>query len=899
MIVNEKDFKEIAVSVIVPAYNAEDTLKDTLDSILAQTLKNIEIIVINDGSSDKTKDIIEEYKGLFPEKIIAIHKENEGVSIARNTGLEIAKGEYVGFVDADDTVNATMFEKMYLHAVKCGSDLVQCWRYDVSPESEKVRGPKKGCTGVSIYDNPQIISSQTLFVWDKIFRRSIIEEHDVRFEKYRYAEDVLFIFSFEIFAKNIEELKEALYFYQVRRSGSVTASFGDSLLDIPKALGRMNEVAFDRGCFSQIERYLWRLESHYFIRRINDFYLYYDPELQEKLAKGFFDLFDMYFWNWKQSILYVATKTKFRARFQRYRSDWDKMLRFIHQPIWVKRVCRKPLHIYEKCVVFPDKIKRYIKGFKRKIKKIQKYKKDHQYSSRYAKYLSYPIKENAVLLVSYYGSSFSDSIYYMAQDLVNRGGIEVYIGTNNPHREMIFSKFNHLDVHLVQVFSEEYLEILATAKYLVNNSRFPAFFVKRKGQIYLNTWHGTPLKALGRWMKSGLKDVGNNQSNFLMCDYLLYPNEYTCEKMLDSFFLDELYTGEVLLCGYPRNSIFYKTVDSEKIKKDLGIQGKKVYIYMPTWRGEALNSASIEEYKVELTSMLEELDQLLNEDVVLFVKLHQVVMRKIPLAGKYQHIRTGHPYYENYHFLSIADGLITDYSSVFFDFANSRKEILLFTYDYEKYIAERGVYFDISELPFQKISTVQELADAMNQNVEFAPDENYQKFLIDYCSFDGAGSAIHANDVLLHGHTSSNEVQIKDYSQNSDKEYTLYLMSNLSTPSRQSQFQKMISADVDKKIFVFAQWSFEKCTNDILSQCTDKKIKYIITQGEMPCTLFEGMALLVFRKTGIMKKVAQKIYKRELQRLFPNVKIAEIQDYSNDQKFHDIFALFKEGLLGL
>lgn len=105
---------------------------------------------------------------------------------------------------------------------------------------------------------------------------------------------------------------------------------------------------------------------------------------------------------------------------------------------------------------------------------------------------------------------------------------------------------------------------------------------------------------------------------------------------------------------------------------------------------------------------MQEPDQLLTDDVVLIVKLHQVVVRKIPLEGEYQYIRSFHPFYEKYHFLNIADGLITDYPSAFFD----------------------GLYFEINELPFQRVDTVQKSADYMNQKSTFLPDKNIRNFWI-------------------------------------------------------------------------------------------------------------------------------------------------------------------------
>ena len=101
------------VSIVIPIYNSEKYLQTCLDSILAQTLKEIEIIAVNDGSKDRSREIIEEYQKRYPSTIHVINKENGGMSDARNKGVEKATGEYISFVDSDDYIEPTMLEKMY------------------------------------------------------------------------------------------------------------------------------------------------------------------------------------------------------------------------------------------------------------------------------------------------------------------------------------------------------------------------------------------------------------------------------------------------------------------------------------------------------------------------------------------------------------------------------------------------------------------------------------------------------------------------------------------------------------------------------------------------------------------------------------------------------------------
>lgn len=881
---------DIKISIIIPAYNAEDTLPAALDSAVNQTLDQIEIIVVNDGSTDGTGEVIRQYEKKYPNKVLGLHQENAGVSTARNLGLELAKGTYIGFLDADDTVCPTMCEKMYNCAEEQDADLVQCWRYDVSKDARTIRGPKKKCVGTDIYENPEIISAQTPFVWDKIFRRSVIEENEICFQPFRYAEDILFIFQFELSAHNIAACQYPLYNYSVRREGAVTASFSEALLDAPRALAALNDLALDSGYFPSFVRYLWKVEVYFYIRRLNDFWLYDDKKLQETIARDFFQLFNDYFYNWKTTVCNVGASKRIQVKAYAYRSDWNKMLRFIYSPLWIKRVLRKLVYLFVLMLKKKDNIiskcKKLFSNPKRKWNNLYRELRQRQPAAAYAKYRRTPIKKNTVLLTSYYGSSFSDSIYYMARDLLNREGLTIYIGTNSIKRELSFITYNKMRPILVDVRSEKYLEILATAQYLVCNSRFPSYFFKRDDQIYLNTWHGTPLKTLGKDIKHGLKDIGNNQTNFMMCDFLLYPNEYTRRCIMDSFYLDKLFTGDVMMCGYPRNAAFFDSEDAKNLRKKLKLEDKRVYFYMPTWRGETLDSREVESYGAELNAMLETLDEQLNDDIVIFVKLHQVVMRKVPIK-QFKHFRLPHPLYENYRLLNIADGLITDYSSVFFDFANSKKEIILFTYDYELYMEQRGMYFDMASLPFPRANSVDELSEYLNEGKTFLPSDAYLAFCSEYCKYDSQGAPQSVNDTMLQKNTTQIE-HVISYEQNADKSFDVCFMSNLGQIAQKVQFEQLADSAADTDLFVFAQWSFSEKTNSVLSQYAKKDICYVVAPGEMPVTIYELICLKLYRKVRLCKKTAQRIYLEELKRILPNIKIRSIKNYSNDPKYTDM-----------
>ena len=184
----EKNNK-ILVSVIVPVYNVQDYIEKCLDSLINQTLEQLEVIVIDDGSTDKTGLIVDEYQNKYKSKIKVIHKKNEGVSIARNVGLEKATGEYIGFLDSDDWVNYDMYEKLYKLAIKDNCDIVACDTLAIYPDKKVLIESHINETSTT----EDLMLNAYAVIWNKIYKREIID--GIKFkEKMNFCEDVQFLY---------------------------------------------------------------------------------------------------------------------------------------------------------------------------------------------------------------------------------------------------------------------------------------------------------------------------------------------------------------------------------------------------------------------------------------------------------------------------------------------------------------------------------------------------------------------------------------------------------------------------------------------------------------------------------------------------------------------------------
>ena len=203
------------VSIIVPVYNVERYIVRSMDSLVNQTLKDIEIIVVNDGSTDNSKKLIEIYQKKYPNKIKLVDKKNGGLSDARNYGIPHATGEYIAFLDSDDYVELDTYEKMYNKAKEDDSDLVECdfiWEY---PDRKKVDTGK-------IYNNKkEMLTYARVVAWNKLIKRSLIEEHKMEFPKGLRYEDVEFFYKMVPYYNKVSFVKEPLIHY-IQRSSSIS-----------------------------------------------------------------------------------------------------------------------------------------------------------------------------------------------------------------------------------------------------------------------------------------------------------------------------------------------------------------------------------------------------------------------------------------------------------------------------------------------------------------------------------------------------------------------------------------------------------------------------------------------------------------------------------------------------
>lgn len=486
-----------------------------------------------------------------------------------------------------------------------------------------------------------------------------------------------------------------------------------------------------------------------------------------------------------------------------------------------------------------------------------------------------PIDDKAILLEAQHGTEINGNMFYLIKELRSNKAYEsfkVYMTCrpgNKKKFEETFEAYGIEGVNLLILSTKAYMKTLASAKYLFNDNTFLPFYLKKEGQVYLNTWHGTPLKTLGKGIKNAMHGIGNAQKNFVCADYLLYPNEYTMNHMVEDYMLENIAKGESVLAGYPRNTAFFNEERGAQIRQELELEGKKIYAYMPTWRGSVGNID--QKANTYFKYYLYELDKLLDEDEIVYLNLHPIAVKDVDF-NTFTHIRNFPALYETYDFMNCADCLITDYSSVFYDYAVTGKKCILFTFDQEEYFADRGVYKPLSELPFPNVKTLDELLR------ELRSPKNYDDtaFLQEYCAYDCPEASRYILDFVLFGKQADKlkEVPIKD---NGKKNVLMYL-GNLDQNGITTSGVNLLNNLDTSECNYYVSFPADKAKNhqDTIANLPEG-VNYFPVQGIFNLSYFKMKMWHKFNKRKFpikpMMKIMDKEWEYEIQRIYGGIRV--------------------------
>jgi len=553
----------------------------------------------------------------------------------------------------------------------------------------------------------------------------------------------------------------------------------------------------------------------------------------------------------------------------------------------IERLKKKQAKLTQKITKLTKKMNQR-KKLQDKLKRLKvKLERGLIWKKQYVYYLEHcKIDDKSILLESQLGGSLGGNIFAILRELCENPDYKQFKIHLTCKPELIESRRAFLALYgldkrtkILSTTSKAYYKTLATAKYLINDNTFIHVFTKRPEQVYFNTWHGTPFKTLGKQIKKDFAGIGNAQHTMYTSDYLLYPNEFTMEHMVEDYMLPNWASGRILLAGYPRNEAFLTQKRRDEIRRECVMEDKEVYAYLPTWRGIVGNVTS-KQQNDRLYKYLEELDGKLADNQRVYVKLHPVSVKDIDLSKLTKVVPFPADKYETYEFLSATDGLITDYSSIFFDYAVSRKKIILFAYDKEEYIADRGFYFSMDELPFPQAYTVDELLACMNAPKSYDDTEFLKKF----CAYEQPGITNALLHRVLFGEKSS-MIEERDIPDNGKKNVVFYAgaLKNNRITKTMMEFFKTADREHYNYMVIFKIEDLKKCQHLLRPLPAD--IDHFGHYDNLSLGIFDMIIYKLWRdKKKISYEKAKKVIKKkayyEMQRILGGVRVDTVVQFS-------------------
>lgn len=237
------------VSVIIPVYNVENYIEKCLDSVINQTLQDIEIIIVNDGSTDSSKEKINKYIKKYKNKIIYLEKQNGGLSSARNFGLPYATGEYIAFIDSDDYIELNMYEEMYKTAKKEKADMVECdflWEYPKKIKKD---------IGVLYEGKKQAMEKARVVAWNKLIKKETLDKANIEFPNGLRYEDVEFFYKLLPYLNKIAFVKK-FFIHYIQRDNSIVNSQNIRTKEIFIVLDNVIKYYKQHGIYEEYETQL-------------------------------------------------------------------------------------------------------------------------------------------------------------------------------------------------------------------------------------------------------------------------------------------------------------------------------------------------------------------------------------------------------------------------------------------------------------------------------------------------------------------------------------------------------------------------------------------------------------------------------------------------------------------
>ncbi|MFJ8573076.1 bifunctional glycosyltransferase/CDP-glycerol:glycerophosphate glycerophosphotransferase [[Kitasatospora] papulosa] len=663
-------------SVIVPAYRVQAYLHACLDSVLDQSFKDYEIIVVDDCSPDACGPIADEYAVRDP-RVSAVHlPRNSGLGPARNAGVARATGDYLLFLDADDTFTPEALQAIADRLEATGGPDVLVYDYARTYWSgESVRNTfaehlsEAGPASFRLADRPELLKV-LMVVWNKAYRREFIEAGGFTFPP-GYYEDTPWTYPVLMAAGSIAVLDTVCVGYRQRRRGNILSTTTRRHFDVFDQYDRV--FAF---IDARPELAVWR------------------PVMFRRMLDHFSTLFT------SRDRLPRGTRVEFfrraRAHCRRYRTPGapvPRRARLRHA------LFRLGAHRTYRALWTAQRLRGRLG---RTAASVNRAVRAAALQLHYRVQLLLPVRSGDAVFAAYWHRGYTCSpaaLEATARALVPGLRTSWICRPEDAHTVPDTTRVLHPG-------TAAYWTALARSRYLVNNVNFDRRLVKRRGQVLLQTHHGTPLKTMGtdlvhRPAAAGGMDFGQLLRNVDKWDFSLSANRHSTlvwERTYPSGYTTLEY-------GSPRNDVFHRADPGRtaRLRERLGVpEGSTALLYAPTHR----DYRRAQQHTLDLDRLV----RVLGPRFVILARSHYLDATSRATAGHTRHPRiidvSAHPSVEELCLAS--DGLITDYSSLMFDYVNLDRPVVLHLEDAQAYEASRGTYFDPAAFPPGAVARDQE-----------------------------------------------------------------------------------------------------------------------------------------------------------------------------------------------
>ncbi|MCD8846788.1 bifunctional glycosyltransferase/CDP-glycerol:glycerophosphate glycerophosphotransferase [Mammaliicoccus sciuri] len=711
------------LTVIVTYYNEEEYIRDCIRSLKNQRNQDFNVIIVNDGSEDKTTEILLEELQTYDKEVQIINfDKNKGHAKARNKAIENVNTDYFMFLDADDQL-ASYAIGYYLKNID-GMDALIAPIYKFTLRKPQFINQNVVKVKKLNYETNANSFLRKNSACNILFKTSIVKKYNVKFnEELEIYTDNSFLIDYASHVNDFIRIFNFPFYYR----GEVYDPFKTKVLteqEFDKLF-----VEYTKSFFDSLKRNKNKVHRKFLI-----------DKMKVKIIKEFnpsqIDIQSRYV---KHSTL--LSKIAKELNFPNLNEG-----KFLFQLEMLLLRLKKP-----KLGFKVNKFRKYSRHIKNIILRSKSKNK-----SIYSLFDSESnVDDNLIVFETFGGKNYSDSPKYIYEYMLKNYPDYKYVWIlKNPSKSEIPG--NPLKI---KKGSLEYYKAYSKAKVWVNNARLPLTLSKKENQKYIQTWHGTPLKRLANDMKV-VRMPGTTtpqyKRNFHMetsrWDYLVSPNHYSSEIFESAFWMDE---ERVLEIGYPRNDLLVTHANDEefisKIRENVNIpEGKKVLMYAPTWRDDEFIKKG--QYLFELKINLENLYESIGDEYVILLRMHYLISNAIDLSG-YENFAIDVSDYDDISELYlITDALITDYSSVMFDYGILKRPQFFFAYDIEKYDKDlRGFYLDyandlpgpIFDDPFDLADSLKDI-DLIKESYQDKIDEFYERF----CSLEQGESSKYIGELI-------------------------------------------------------------------------------------------------------------------------------------------------------